>query len=75
MPASYFSSTGPLLFAPVAPRDQAVGPLEVATTPSPPDEIIAPLHVNDRRLSPGLRHTLALAALMAITVLILAAPH
>ena len=40
MPVTYISSTGALSFAPVALRDQAVGPIEVTRTLSPPDEII-----------------------------------
>ena len=39
MPVTYISSTGALSFLPVALRDQAVGPIEVARTLSPPDEI------------------------------------
>ena len=42
MPVTYYSSTGIVSFDPVAPRDQAVGPIGVALAPSPPDEIIAP---------------------------------
>ena len=44
MPVTYYSATGAVSFDPVSPRDQAVGPLEVADTPSPPDEIIEPSH-------------------------------
>lgn len=75
MPATCFSSTGPLSFAPVAPRDQAVGPLAVVVSPSPPDEIIAPSPGSKPRLSPGSRYALAIAALAAIAVLFLAAPN
>ena len=40
MPVTYYSSTGAVSFAPVPAREQAVGPLEVAVAPSPPDDII-----------------------------------
>ena len=42
MPVSYFSSTSEISFKPVAPRDQAVGPIEVTFRLTPPDETIAP---------------------------------
>ena len=42
MPVSYYSSTGTISFSPVTRRDQAVGPMEVAVSPSAPDEIIEP---------------------------------
>jgi len=51
MLVTYYSSTGALSFAPVAPRDQAVGPIEVAVCLSPPDEIIDPWHDSDARMS------------------------
>jgi len=70
MPVTYFSSTGVLSFAPVAPRDQAVGPIEVAMSPSPPDEIIEPPRGGNPRMCRRSQTLLAIAALTAIAVLI-----
>ena len=41
MPVTYYSSTGTISFEPVALSAQAVGPIEVAAAPTPPDETIA----------------------------------
>jgi len=51
MPVTYNSSTCALSLAPVAPHDQAVGPIEVVVCPSPPDEIIDPWRDSDARMS------------------------
>ncbi len=74
MPVTYFSTTGAVSFAPVAPRDQAVGPIEVAHSPSPPDEIIEPRRDSNPRLSRLSQTMLAIAALTAIATLIFAGP-
>ncbi len=72
MPVTYFSSTGAVSFAPVAPRDQAVGPMEVAIAPSPPDEIIEPRRDSNPRMFRRFQTMLAIAALTATAVLIFA---
>jgi len=51
MPVTYNSSTCAQSLAPVAPHDQAVGPIEVVVFPSPPDEIIDPWRDSDARMS------------------------
>jgi hypothetical protein len=72
MPVTYFSSTGAISFAPVAPRDQAVGPLEVACSASPPDEILEPPRGGHAGMSGRSRTILATAALTAVAGLIMA---
>jgi hypothetical protein len=71
MPVTYFSSTGTVSFAPVPARDQAVGPLEVITTLSPPDEVIDPgydsIHTRLNR-SELLLGTAAFSAVMTLIV-------
>ncbi len=72
MPVTYFSSTGAVSFAPVAPRYQAVGPIEVAVSPSPPDEIIEPRRDSNSRMFHGSQTMLVIAALTAIAFLFFA---
>lgn len=72
MPVTYFSSTGAISFAPVAARDQAVGPMEVAFSASPPDEIFEPPRDSHPRMSRRPRTLLATAALTAVAGLIMA---
>jgi hypothetical protein len=74
MPVTYYSSTGAISFAPVAPRDQAVGPIEVAVSPSPPDEIIEPQHDNDPQRFHRSPTVLAIAALTTIAALTFVGP-
>lgn len=69
MPVTYMSSTGGVSFAPVAKRDQAVGPLEVAITPSAPDEIIEPRRGNNFWVLHQSEAVLSLGVLAAIVVL------
>ena len=73
MPVTYISSTGAISLAPVAPRDQAVGPIEVTMAPSPPDEIIEPPRDRNPRMYRRSGTTLAIGTLTAIATLILAA--
>jgi len=70
MPVIYYSSTGVLSFAPVAPRNQAVGPIEVVVCPSPPDEIIDPWRDGDARMSHRSKTLFAIATLTTIAFLI-----
>ncbi|MDA1325144.1 MAG: hypothetical protein O3C34_10375 [Proteobacteria bacterium] len=72
MPVTYFSSTGAISFAPVAPRDQAVGPMEVVFSVSPPDEIIEPPRGGHPGMSRRSRTIVATAALTAVAGLIMA---
>ena len=72
MLVTYYSSTGALSFAPVAPRDQAVGPIEVAVCPSPPNEIIDPWRDSDARMSRRSQTLFAIATLTTIALLIFA---
>jgi hypothetical protein len=74
MPVTYYSSTGSVSFAPVAPRDQAVGPMAVATAHSPPDEIIEPRRDGNSWMSHRSQTLLGIAVSTAIAVLIFAAP-
>ena len=72
MPVTYFSSTGALSFAPVAPRDQAVGPMAVAPVPTPPDEIIGPREDSNAVASRRYRTMVLIAALTGMSALLLA---
>ena len=72
MPVTYYSSTGALSFAPVAPRDQAVAPIEVAVRHSPPDEIIEARGDSPAQMSRRCQTLYAIAMLTTLAFLIFA---
>lgn len=73
MPVTYFTSTGPLSFNPVPARDQAIGPIAVAFTPTPPDEVLAPPETRSRRAARLYRKMILMAAFAGMGALLLAA--
>ena len=74
MPVRYYSSAGAISFAPVTLRDQAVGPMEVAVSPSPPDEIIEPGSDSCAGWFRRSEIMLAISTLTAIAILIFTGP-
>ena len=76
MPVTYISATGGVSFDPVTARDQAVGPLEVADGPSPPDETIEPFLGTEKIVTDAAWQGRALlfpAGLIALAALLIAA--
>ena len=72
MPVTYFSSTGALSFEPVPVRDQAIGPIDVALSPTPPDEITQPRDTGKNPKSRRYRRISLVAALAGLGGLYLA---
>ena len=68
MPVTCFSATGALSFDPVAPRDQAVGPMAVTVAKSVPDEIIEPGQDANIRLFHRPQTIIAIAAMTVVVV-------
>jgi len=72
MAVTCFSSTGAISFEPVAPRIQAVGPIEVAIAPSPPDETVAAPENHAAGMAPCYRTVLLVALLSGAGAMLLA---